>query len=112
MINLISNNNKATNRMDVCASDKFIVHMINLISNNNKATNRMDVCASDKIIVHMINLISNNNKATNAPDHPVYMMCIRVACARVCVVGYVFVCIQVLLILHVKCRYFFEERLF
>ena len=27
----------------------------------------------------MINLISNNNKATNAPDHPVYMMCIRVA---------------------------------
>ena len=30
----------------------------------------------------MINLISNNNKATNAPDHPVYMMCIRVAYAH------------------------------
>ena len=48
-------------------------------------------CASDKFIVHMINLISNNNKATNAPDHPV------------------FICIQVLLILRIKCRYFFEE---
>ena len=62
----------------------------------------------------MINLISNNNKATNAPDHLVYMMCIRVAYvhARMCVVWYAFVCIQVLLILHVKCRYFFEERLF
>ena len=34
------------------------------------------------------------------------------AYARVCVVWYAFVCIQVLLILHVKCRYFFEERLF
>ena len=33
----------------------------------------------------MINLISNNNKATNAPDHPVYMMCIRVAYAHACV---------------------------
>ena len=43
------------------------------------------VCASDKFIVHMINLISNNNKATNAPDHPVYMMCIRVAYAHACV---------------------------
>ena len=41
-------------------------------------------------------------------------MCIRVAYAHacVCVVWYAFVCIQVLLILHVKCRYFFEERLF
>ena len=43
------------------------------------------VCASDKFMVHMINLISNNNKASNAPDHPVYMMCIRVAYARACV---------------------------
>ena len=33
----------------------------------------------------MINLISNNNKATNAPDHPVYMVCIRVAYAHACV---------------------------
>ena len=78
------------------------------------AYHRIDVCASDKFIVHMINFISNNNKATNAPDHPVYMMCIRVAhaCVRARVVWYAFVCIQVLLILHVKCRYFFEERLF
>ena len=36
-------------------------------------------------IVHMINLISNNNKTTNAPEHPVYMMCIRVAYAHACV---------------------------
>ena len=49
------------------------------------AYHRIDVCASDKFIVHMINLISNNNKATNAPDHPVYMMCIRVAYAHSCV---------------------------
>ena len=60
------------------------------------AWHRIDVCASDKFIVHMINLISNNNKATNAPDHPVYMMCIRVAYAhasvraRVC--GLVCIC--------------------
>ena len=60
----------------------------------------------------MINLISKNSKVTNAPDHPVYMMCIRVAYVHVCVVWYAFVCIQVLLILHVKCRYFFEERFF
>ena len=76
----------------------------------------IDVCTSDKFIVHMINLISNNNKATNVPDLPVYMMCIRVAyahaCGRVRVVWYAFVCIQALLILHLKCRYFFEERLF
>ena len=45
----------------------------------------MYVCASDKFIVHMINLISNNNKETNAPDHLVYMMCIRVAYAHACV---------------------------
>ena len=49
------------------------------------AQHRIDACASDKFIVHMINLISNNNKATNAPDHPVYMMCIRVAYAHTCV---------------------------
>ena len=57
----------------------------------------MDVCASDKFIVHIINLISNNNKATNAPDHPVYMMCIRVAyahaCVRACVYGLVCICV-------------------
>ena len=29
-----------------------------------------------------------------------------------CVVWYAFVCIHVLLILHAKCRFFFEERLF
>ena len=33
----------------------------------------------------MINLISNDDKAKNAPDHPVYMMCIRVAYAHACV---------------------------
>ena len=53
------------------------------------AQHRIDVCASDKFIVHMINLISNNNKATNAPDHPVYMMCIRVAYAHARVCGLV-----------------------
>ena len=37
------------------------------------AQHRIDVCESDKFIVHMINLISNNNKATNALDHPVYI---------------------------------------
>ena len=60
------------------------------------AWHRIDVCASDKFIVHMINLISNNNNATNAPDHPVYMMCIRVAyahaCVRACVCGLVCIC--------------------
>ena len=53
------------------------------------AQHRIDVYASDKFIVHMINLISNDNKATNAPDHPVYMMCIRVAYAHACVRAYV-----------------------
>ena len=60
------------------------------------AWHRIDVCASDKFIVHMINLISNNNKAPNAPDHPVYMMCIRVAyghaCVRARVCGLVCIC--------------------
>ena len=60
------------------------------------AWHRIDVCASDKFIVHMINFISNNNKATNAPDHPVYMMCIRVAythaCVRARVCGLVCIC--------------------
>ena len=60
------------------------------------AQHRIDVCASDKFIVHMINLISNNNKATNAPDHLVYMMCIRVAyahgCVRARVCGLVCIC--------------------
>ena len=60
------------------------------------AQHRIDVCASDKFIVHMINLISNNNKAINAPDHPIYMMCIRVAyahaCARARVCGLVCIC--------------------
>ena len=60
------------------------------------AYHRIDVCALDKFIVHMINLISNNNKATNAPDHLVYMMCIRVAyvhaCVRARVCGLVCVC--------------------
>ena len=54
-----------------------------------RAKHRIDVSASDKFIVHMINLISNNNKAPNAPDHPVYMMCIRVAYAHACVRAHV-----------------------
>ena len=50
----------------------------------------------------MINLISNNNKATNAPDHPVYMMCIRVAYAHACVrarvCGLVCICMYTIIV--------------
>ena len=66
----------------------------------------------------MINLISKNNKATNAPDHPVYMMCIRVAYAhayvraRVC--GLVCICMYTSIVdfdvdISLK-RNFFNQR--
>ena len=67
----------------------------------------------------MINLISNNNKATNAPDHPVYMMCIRVAyahaCVRACVCGLVCICMytSIFYMLNVDIslkRDFFNQR--